>query len=138
MGHGLPDGPTGGLVVLALVTLLLGVAVGGVLYQHEIAALRRRLTHRVSPPPELATGPPIERIARDVRRLRAELLATTPGTPMARRIGVTRAYDDVLADACRALAVPDSLTGLPSGIERDAERLRVEHQLRAAGLHLDA
>jgi hypothetical protein len=138
MGHGLPDGPTGGLVVLALVTLLLGVTVGAVLYQHGVGALVRRLSRRVSPPPELPTGPPIEQVARDVRRLRAELLSTTPGTPMARRVGVTRAYDDVLADACRALAVPDSLTGLPSGIERDAERLRVEHQLRAAGLHLDA
>jgi hypothetical protein len=138
MGHGLPDGPSGGLVVLALVTLLLGVAVGGVLYQREIGALLRRLVRRVSPPPELPPGPPIERVARDVRRLRAALLATTPGTPMARRIGVTRAYDDVLADACRALDVPDSLTGLPPGIERDAERLRVEHQLRAAGLHFDA
>ena len=139
MGNGFPDGPTGGLVLLAIVTLLLGVTVGGVLYQHEIGALLRRLTHRVSPPPEPPVGPPIERLALDLRRLRAELLlATTPGTPVARRIGATRAYDDALAEACRALAVPYTLTGLPSGIERDAERLHVEHQLRAAGLHIDA
>jgi hypothetical protein len=138
MGHGLLDGPGGGIVVVALVTLMLGVTVGGVLYQHETAALLRRLALRVSPPPEPPAGPPIERIARDVRRLRPELLAPTPGTPMARRIGICRAYDDLLADACRALDVPDTLSGLPLGTERDAERLRVEHELDAAGLRLSA
>jgi hypothetical protein len=138
MGHGLLDGPRGGLIVIALVTLVLGVTVGGALYQHEIAVLLRRLAGRVRPPPEPPAGPPIERIARDARRLRAGLLAPTPGTPMARRIGVQRAYDDLLADACRALDVPDTLTGLPLGAERDAERRHVEHELAAAGLRLSA
>ena len=138
MGLAFPDGPLGGLLVIALVTLMLGVTVGGVLYQHGIATFFRRLTHRVLPPPEPPAGPPIERIARDVRRLRAEVLAPTPGIPMARRIGVARAYDDLLVDACRALDVPDTLSGLATGTERDAERLRVEHRLDAAGLRLSA
>jgi hypothetical protein len=138
MGHGLLAVPNGGLFVIALVTLMLGVTVGGVLYQHEIAALWRHLADRVRPPPEPPAGPPIERIADDILRLRAELLAPTPGTPMARRIGIWRAYDDLLADACRALGVPDTLTGLPLGTERDAERLHVEHELDAAGLRLSA
>lgn len=138
MGHGLLDGPLGGFIDIALVTLILGVTVGVTLYQHEIAALLRRLASRISPPPEPPAGPPIERIVRDARRLRAELLAPSPGTPMARRVGVRQAYDDLLADACRALDVPDTLTGLPPGTERDAERLHVEQELAAVGLRLSA
>jgi hypothetical protein len=138
MGEGVLDGAAGGIVRIALITLMLGVLVGGVLYQHEIAAWVRRLQRRLSPPPEPPAGPAIERIARDARRLRAEVLALAPGTPMARRIGVWRAYDDLLADACRALDVPDTLSTLPMGLERAAERLHVEHELDAAGLRLSA
>jgi hypothetical protein len=57
---------------------------------------------------------------------------------MARRVGISRAYDDLLSYACRALDVPDTLTGLPSGTERDTERLWVEHELEEAGLRLSA
>jgi hypothetical protein len=128
MGHG--------LLIIALVTVMLGVTVGGVLYQHEVAALLRRLAHRIWPPPEPPAGPPIERIVRDARRLRAELLIPAAGTPMARRIAVSRAYDELLADACRALGIPDTLTCLPLGTEREAERLHVEHDLEAAGVRL--
>lgn len=138
MGPGLLDSPRGGLLAVALVTLLLGAVVGGVLYQHEIAERVRRLTYRVWPPPELPAGLPIERISRDARRLRAELNGRPArGTSMARRIGTWQAYDDLLAEACRALGVPDTLTGMPPGTERDAERLVVEHTLVEAGLRLD-
>ena len=130
------DGPFGGPFVVALVTLMLGVAVGGVLYHAEIEAFFRRLYHRVKPPPEPPASLTIERIARQARRLRAELLATDAGTPMARRLSVVKAYDDLLAEACRALDVPDTLTGMPPGVERDAERLHLESELEAAGLHL--
>jgi hypothetical protein len=132
------DGPFTGLFVVALVTLMLGVAVGGALYHGEIAALARRLYHRVRPPPEPPASFTIQRIARQARRVRAELLATNAGTPMARRVSVLKAYDDLLAEACRALDVPDTLTGMPPGVERDAERLRVEIELEAAGLRLSA
>ena len=57
------------------------------------------------------------------------------GTSMARRTGVElAAYDDVLLEACRAVDLPDALTGLPEGTERDAERLRLEFLLDRAGL----
>jgi hypothetical protein len=138
MGYGVLNGALGGLLAIGLVTLMLGVAVGAVLYQHEIGASLRGIVRRVLPSPEPPAGPPIERIAWDARRLRAELLVPNPGAPMARRIGVQRAYDDLLADACRALGVSDTLAGLPPGVERDAERLHVEHELDAAGLRLNA
>ena len=136
MEPGLLDSPRGGLFAVALVTMLLVVAVGAVLYQHELRALLRRLVRRVHPPPEPPEGPPIERIARDARRLRAELRGSSPGTPMARRAGTWQAYDELLAEACRALGVPDTLAGMPPGTERDAERLLVEYRLVQAGLHL--
>jgi hypothetical protein len=56
---------------------------------------------------------------------------------MARRTATTAAYDDLLLEAARALDVDDTLTGLRPGADRDAERLRVEHLLREAGLQLD-
>ena len=137
MGNGFPGGPTGGLVILALVTLLLGVTVGGVLYQREIAALLRRLTRRVLAAAGASRGAAHRAACARPPPARAELLLATTRAPPWLMIGATRAYDEALAEACRALAVPYSLAGLPSGIERDAERLHVEHQLRAAGLHID-
>ena len=136
MEPALLDSPLGGLLAIVLVTLVLGAAVGGVLYQHEVARLARRVAHRFRPPPEPPAGLPIERIARDARRLRAELIATPPGTSMVHRAGVQQAYDEVLAEACWALGVPDTLAGVRAGTEREAERLLVEHRLAQAGLDL--
>jgi len=138
MGQGGLGGAGEGLITIALVTVMLGAALGAVLYQHEIATLARRGLQRLSPAPESPTRPPIERIASDVRRVRAEFRAEPPGLPMARRIGISRAYDDLLADACRALDLPNTLTDLPPGTDRDAERLVVEHELEEAGLRLSA
>ena len=130
------SGPVAGLAAIALVTLFLGAMVGGVLYQAEIVHGLRRLVSKFSPPPLPPEGPPIERIGCDARRLRRELLALAPGIPIARRIGLQLAYDDVLVDACAALEVANNLTALPLGAERDAERLYVEHKLDVAGLRL--
>ena len=138
MGYGLPDGPWGGLVVVALVTLGSSAVLGSILYQHEIARVFGRLVRRVAPPPEPPSGPPIERIAQDARRLRAELATLASGTPMARRRGLSRAYDDLLVDACRALGVPDTLSGMAPGPDRDSERRRVEYELEEVGLRLTA
>jgi len=136
MGSGAPGGAVNGVLSLGLATLLLGLVVGAVLHQHEIEALWGRLRRRLPRPDETPHVPPIERIGSDARRLRAELRTLGPGTPMARRIGISRAYDDVLIDACLALGVPDTLTGLAPGIERESERLRVEQELEAVGLRL--
>ena len=46
---GQTDGPLAGLGVIALVTLICGVTVGGVLYQAEIVHGLRRLVGRYSP-----------------------------------------------------------------------------------------
>jgi hypothetical protein len=127
-----------GVLMIAAVTALLGAAVGGALYQREIAAWARRVRGSIWPPPEPPADLPIERIARNAQRLRAQLLRPSPGTPIARRIAVVQAYDDLLADACRALGIPDTLTDLPLGTERDAERLHVEDALNAAGMRLSA
>ena len=138
MGQGVLGGAGEGLITIALVTVFLGVLVGSVLYQHEVVVFARHLLERVSPTPEPPAGRPIERIASDVRRVRDEFCRPAPGLPMARRVALSRAYDDLLLDACRALGVPDSLSGLPPGTERDAERLHVEHELTRAGLRLSA
>jgi hypothetical protein len=129
-------GPLAGLLVLALVTLGCVASVGSVLYHAEIVHALRRRVSKLSPAPAPPQGPPIERIGCDVRRLRGELLAPAPELPQARRIGLQLAYDDVLADACAALDVATTLGVLPLGVERDAERLYVEHELAAAGLRL--
>lgn len=126
------------MVTIAEVTVGLAVLVGAVLHQQEIARTARRLRDRVSPPPEPVAGRPIGRIASDVRRVRREFQQPAPGLPMARRIALSMAYDDLLLDACRALGIPDTLSSLPLGTERDAERLHVEHQLTRAGLRLTA
>lgn len=122
--------------MIALVTVMLGVAVASALCQHEIKGAFRWVKERIRPRPEPPAGPPIERIARDARRLRAELRGLAPGAPMARRTAISQAYDDLLVDACRAVGVPDTLTALPPGTERDAERLHVEHELDLAGVRL--
>jgi len=126
------------MLVVAFYTLILLAIGGSALYLPEISGIVRRLAHSVSSSPEAPANPPIEHVARDARRLRAELLSLAPGTPMARRQGLSRAYDDLLALVCQALDVPDTLSGLAPGTDREAERLRLEHEIEAAGLRLSA
>jgi hypothetical protein len=127
-----------GILMVVLVTAMLAAGVSLALCQREIKAALRWAWHRVSPPPDPPAGPPIERIARDARRVRAQLRSLAAGTPMSRRQALWGAYDNLLADACRAVGVPDTLTGMPPGTERDVERLRIEHELDLAGVRLGA
>ena len=126
-----------GVVGLVVCTLMLGIAMAVFLCQPEIGRTYRRARARVSPAEPVPTGPAIEDLARSLRRLRNEVLAPAPGTTMARRRGATAAYEDLLVLAARALDLPDTLTGVPEGTDREAERLRLEHLLREAGLELD-
>lgn len=126
------------MIGIALATSILAAVLGLVLFQHEIEALLRRFARWVRPPLETPTSLPIERIARNARRLHTELADLAPGTPMVRRVGLARAYDDLLAHACRSLGVPDTLSELSPGVDREAERLHVESELEAAGLRLTA
>ena len=56
---------------------------------------------------------------------------------MAKRRGAAAAYDDLLVQAAQALGVPDTLSTVPEGTDHEAERLRLEHVLREAGLVID-
>jgi len=79
--------------------------------------------------------PPIEQLACDLRRLHRQR-RTGPTRESQRWLAdVQRAYDQRLRLACRYLGVPEHLEPL-DGIDRDIERVRVEHQLEAAGLAL--
>ncbi|WP_103350456.1 hypothetical protein [Amycolatopsis sp. CA-128772] len=86
---------------------------------------------RARPQPD---GPPIERVAADLRRVHRLLAGYPAGTPAARRFGTRQAYDELLTQACRQVGVPHRLGELPEGMDREIERLRVEQSLRERGL----
>ena len=86
---------------------------------------------RAAPEPD---GPPIERVAADLRRVHRLLAGYPSGTPAARRFGTRQAYDELLTVACRQVGVPHRLGELPEGMDREIERLRVEQSLRERGL----
>jgi hypothetical protein len=77
---------------------------------------------------------PLEKITADLCRLSTALRDVPPEASRARKRGLLLAYDDVLGKAALALDVPEALAGLPLGMDRDLERLRVETDLRDAGL----
>jgi hypothetical protein len=100
----------------------------------EVSVSLGRRAHVLPAAPAPLAGPPLEKLAADLRRLRPEARSPRPGVPMARQKGIVAAYDGVLAATARALGVATSLELLPSGIDREAERLRVEVALEAAGM----
>ena len=129
-----------GLDALTICTVALGAAAAVVVCcTDRVLSVVRWLRPRVLTPdaPPRPAGPPIEDVARHLRRLRREALAPAPGAPMLRRQAAMAAYEDVLLQAARALGVPDTLSDLRPGTDREAERLRIEHLLRSAGLVLD-
>lgn len=77
---------------------------------------------------------PIEQVCADLRRLRPEVQAPRVGVTMARQRGIVWAYDDNLVLACAALGISTTIRSLPDGLDREAERIRVESALREAGL----
>jgi hypothetical protein len=122
----MPSGVLGVVAVTAMLILVLWVVFYG--------SAARIFVRRHLPAPPAPVGPPIETLASDLRRLRAAARSAQPGTSVVRRNATLAAYDDALADACVALGLPDTLTGLPPGTDREAERLRVEALLEASGL----
>jgi len=66
------------------------------------------------------------------------LLILVPGLPARGLRGIVAAYDGVLVAAAAALGVPTSLAELPDGLDHEAERLRIEHELQRAGLSWQA
>jgi hypothetical protein len=94
----------------------------------------QRAARRRSRPPTEPPHRPIEQVAADLHRLSRQLARVPAGAPQARRSGLQAAYDDVLIEAARLLEVSQTLTGLPPGNARSAERRRVEIGLAEAGL----
>lgn len=121
-------------VVVAVMVLLWVLSDWG---NHRDRALRvGRALHVAKPPPPRPTGPPLEQIAADIRRIRSQISQAPPGMPVARLRGWMEAYDDLLVAACRALGVEEQLRVFPEGGQRNLERERVERMLKRAGLQL--
>ncbi len=119
------------LAVLALVSVLAGWDT----YRDHVLRVGRAL-HVTEPPPPQPAGPPIERIAADIRRIRAQIAHAPPGMPVARMRGWLDAYDEVLVTACNALGLEEQIRAIPHGAQRNLERERVERALMRAGLRL--
>jgi hypothetical protein len=122
-----------GLAVLSVVPLLGLMIVHAEGLLDSMARTRRRMRkarERVLPEP---VGPPVEKIATDLRRIgaaREEVQLASLGYTI-----LTTQYDKQLAFACRALGVEHRLGAL-CGFDLDMERLRVETALAEAGLVL--
>lgn len=80
------------------------------------------------------SGPPIEQIAADLRRLGRQRIGVATRSPVW-FAAVQRAYDDRLGLACLELDIPQHLRDL-SGMDLEIERVRIEGELEAAGIGL--
>lgn len=129
-----------GFVEWVAATVVMVAALGVVVYQREVRAFLvtagRGLVPPAPPQPQ-PLGRPIELIARAARRLGQWFRSEPSGLSFAKFEGLRRAYDDVLAESCRALGIEDLLSDLPPGPGRDVERLRVEYLLAQAGWRLE-
>ena len=108
--------------------------------RRETRALRRldrSLTNTPVPTMRVdaASGPTIEQIAADLRRLDRQRHGGIATESTAWLAAVLRAYDDRLCLASQCLGVAEHLH-LLEGIDREIERVRVEGELQAAGLSL--
>jgi hypothetical protein len=95
--------------------------------------LRRRLGRAA----ELPAGRPIEDIASSIRRLGSAYYGGHRGRSWVKTEAFRRAYEQALIEGCAALGIETDLLDIDLGTEHDAERLRVEHLLVAAGLVMD-
>ena len=126
--------------LLIILTLMLLVGLG--LPLGWLTRTARALLRRVRPvPPPAPTGPPIERLAANLRRLDGELRQYAVAGPLpgkwTRMTAAQQAYEDLLVQACHALEVDQHLSGL-RGPQRTREVHRIEAALAAAGLSIAA
>jgi hypothetical protein len=122
------------VVVISMVPVVLIAALLRFDLICEFTASLGRRVHLLPARPERLPGPPLEKLAADLRRLRPEARSPRPGVPMARQKGIVAAYDGVMVATAHALGVATPLADLPEGIDREAERLRLEDALATAGL----
>src|SRR5918992_1859893 len=80
-------------------------------------------------------GVPIEKLAADLRRLRA-LLSQDEHRSAAHQMGNRLAYDRLMIQMCEMLDIEHELGGDSIGVERDIERFRVEAERGRAGVVL--
>ena len=99
-----------------------------------LGRLEQDLRTVVSPP--IGPGrPSIEHAAAELRRLDWQRQnGSTAGSEMW-LVAVLRAYDEWLQVACGCLGISQHLSAL-DGIDRQIERVRMEGELTAAGLHV--
>ena len=81
-----------------------------------------------------AVGPPIEKLAADLRRLRRQRTGIALRSPVW-FVAIERAYDERVRLACRRLGIDEHLDEL-TGVDREIERVRLEGELEAAGVVL--
>jgi hypothetical protein len=96
--------------------------------------LPEKLASRRRPP--APQGRPYERLVADLHRLRREVRRNAPTTHV-RRVALLAAYDDVLADVCRAVGVDRPRPSELPERERPFARLQAEAALEAAGVPLE-
>ena len=77
------------------------------------SSLGRRV-HLLPTPAAPPAGPPLEKLAADLRRLHPEARSPQPGVRMARHRGIVAAYDATLVATARALEVHTTLDELPA------------------------
>jgi hypothetical protein len=124
-----------GALWLILAVAVPCLALSGVLLAPRL--LDRLRERRAARQPEQPQGLPVEKLAADLRRLRAELVYRRPTS----NLGLTalmQAYDEVLEATCARLELPVHLRELPIGLDRDIERLRTEAAVQEAGIPLEA
>ncbi|ROP30630.1 hypothetical protein EDD30_3488 [Couchioplanes caeruleus] len=102
---------------------------------HALRRLDRRLNADgpLAPPP--VSRPGVEELAADLRRLARQRRGGPTVESAAWLAAVMRAYDHRLSLASEALGLPHHLAVL-DGMDLDLERMRVEEELRAAGMRL--
>jgi hypothetical protein len=124
-----------GLIIICSV-LLVWLAVRAPQMMGWVAdAVRERWDARRARQAPQAQGPPVEALAADLRRLRAELLYHPP-TNAVRRNGLLMAYDSVLRDLCARLEIETELEQCTAEFDREVERLRAESAVQEAGVSL--
>lgn len=97
----------------------------------SLARTRRRLRREREVVHPVPIGPPLEKIATDLRRIGLARRDTALGS-----LGytiLTKQFDKQLVHACRALGLEHRLDEL-CGLDLDIERLRVEKALSETGL----
>ena len=122
------------IVALAVAPVLAVSALVRVNLAYEACVRLGRRVYLLETPPEPPVGPPLEKLAADLRRLRPAARAPRPDVPPDLLLRSLAAYDKALLATARALAVPTTLAGLPDGFDREVERRRLERALESTGL----